>query len=262
MGEHPGREFQEQTKYLPETIAGRRLDWDAKPAGFKTYPGATTISLPDPDPRRPAPSLWDSVLRRRSVRSFSDETLSLDELSHLLWASAGATRVAPNFLYRAAPSAGGLYPIETYVAVRGVEGVFPGIYHYRVAGVEVRDGSEYVDPTHGHALELVNEGDGGAALAEGALHQAMVARAPVVFIWTAIFERSRWKYRERAYRYIYLDAGHIAAHVSLAAVALGLGSCQIGAFYDSWIDGIIGVDGKEEASLYMTVVGHPARSGA
>jgi SagB-type dehydrogenase family enzyme len=195
------------------------------------------------------------------VRSFSDEPLSLDDLSHLLWASGGATRVAPNFLYRAAPSAGGLYPIETYVAARAVTGIIPGVYHYRVAQAEVRDGAEYVDPAHGHALELVAEGDVGATLAEGALHQAMVARAPIVFIWTAVFGRSRWKYRERAYRYVYLDAGHIAAHLSLAAVALGLGSCQIGAFYDSWIDEIIGVDGVEEATLYMSVVGHPTRPG-
>jgi SagB-type dehydrogenase family enzyme len=72
-----------------------------------------------------------------------------------------------------------------------------------------------------------------------------------------VFERSRWKYRERAYRYIYLDAGHMAAQLSLAAVALGLGSCQIGAFFDSEIDGILGVDGEGEATLYMTALGHP-----
>ena len=108
MEEHPGREFQERTKYRPETIGGHRLDWDAKPPGFKTYPGARVTTLPAPDLRRPAPSIWDTVLRRRSVRSFSDEPLSLEDLSHLLWASSGATRAAPNFLYRAAPSAGDL----------------------------------------------------------------------------------------------------------------------------------------------------------
>lgn len=258
MGEYPGRDFHRATRHTPESVRGHRLDWSLKPSSFKTYPGVPTIRLPNPDPGRQAPTLWDTILRRRSVRSFSKEGLSLDELSHLLWASAGITRVAPNHLYRAAPSAGGLNPIETYVAVRDVQGVPAGMYHYRVAAREVRDGVEHLDPAEGHALELVREGDVSFPLAEGALQQALVAQAPAVFVWTAVFERSRWKYRERAYRYVYLDAGHIAAHVSLAAVALGLGSCQIGAFFDSHIDGILDVDGETEATLYMTAVGHPA----
>lgn len=259
MSEHPGRDFQRATRYTPESIGGRTLDWSAKPPSLKSYPGAMTLPLPDPDPRRPAPPLWDTVLRRRSVRSFSDEPLTLDELSHLLWASAGVTRIAPNHLYRAAPSAGGLNPVETYVAVRDVESVAPGVYHYQVALAQIQDGEERLDPTRGHALELVRTGDASVSLAEGALHQALVAHAPVVFAWTAVFERSGWKYRERAFRYVYLDAGHIAAHLSLAAVALGLGSCQIGAFFDSQIDDILGVDGFDEATLYMSAVGHPAR---
>ncbi len=258
MGEHPGREFQRATKYTPATVGGHRLDWDSKPPSIKSYPGAATVHLPDPDPRRQAPPLWDTILRRRSVRSFSNEAISLDELSHLLWASAGITRIAPNHLYRAAPSAGGLNPIETYVAVRDVQGVPAGVYHYRIAAAEAQSGEEHLDPSGGHALELVREGDVSQRLAQGALQQALVGRAPAVFVWTAVFERSRWKYRERAYRYVYLDAGHMAAQLSLAAVALGLGSCQIGAFFDSEIDGILGVDGEEEATLYMTALGHPA----
>ncbi|MHB9149486.1 MAG: SagB/ThcOx family dehydrogenase [Thermoleophilia bacterium] len=258
VGEHPGRDFHRATRHTPESVRGHRLDWSTRPSSFKTYAGVPTVRLPDPDPGRQAPPLWDTILRRRSVRSFSKGGLSLDELSHLLWASAGITRVAPNHLYRAAPSAGGLNPIETYVAIRDAQGVPAGIYHYRVAAREVRDGVEHLDPADGHALELVREGDVSLRLAEGALQQALVAQAPVVFVWTAVFERSRWKYRERAYRYVYLDAGHIAAHLSLAAVALGLGSCQIGAFFDSTIDGILGVDGETEATLYMTAVGNPA----
>jgi SagB-type dehydrogenase family enzyme len=80
--------------------------------------------------------------------------------------------------------------------------------------------------------------------------------APVVFIWTAVFQRTKWKYGQRAYRYIYLDAGHIAENLALAAVSLGLGSCQIGALFDEEINQIIGVDGKEESVLYMTVAGY------
>lgn len=75
--------------------------------------------------------------------------------------------------------------------------------------------------------------------------------------WTAIFQRSKWKYHQRAYRYVYLDAGHIAQNVALAAVALGLGSCQVAALYDDEVDALLGVDGTEESVIYMTVVGRP-----
>jgi SagB-type dehydrogenase family enzyme len=85
----------------------------------------------------------------------------------------------------------------------------------------------------------------------------MAALANVVFIWTAIFQHSKWKYRQRAYRYCYLDAGHIVQNLALAAVALGLGSCQIAALYDDEVNALLGVDGKEESTIYMTVVGRP-----
>lgn len=275
-GGRPGQDFQAATRYEPHSIGGHGLDWDTRPSTFKTYPEAEVVPLPPPttdappggadqaatDPG-PTPSFWDTVLGRRSVRAFSDAPLTLDELSRLLWASAGVTRIAPNHLYRAAPSAGGLYPIETYVAVRNVEGLTPGLYHYRVARTE-RDTAgpgERVYPGDGHCLERLGGRDVSGELAEAALQQGMVARAAAVFIWTAVYERSRWKYRERAYRYIYLDAGHIAAQLSLAAVALGLGSCQIGAFFDGEVDGIVGVDGEEEGTLYLTAVGRPAREG-
>ena len=90
-----------------------------------------------------------------------------------------------------------------------------------------------------------------------ALNQKMCIEAAAIFVWTAIFNRSKWKYEERAYRYIYLDAGHIAGNLTLAATAAGLGTCQIGAIFDDEVNAIIGVDGKEESAIYMSLVGHP-----
>jgi SagB-type dehydrogenase family enzyme len=144
---------------------------------------------------------------------------------------------------RAAPSAGALYPIETYVVVGAVRGIEPGVYHY---------GPER------HELDVIKVGDFGPEVARAALDQRMAARASVVFAWTAVFERSKWKYKQRAYRYVYLDAGHIAQNVALAAVALGLGSCQIAALYDDEANGLLEVDGSDESTLYMTAVGRPA----
>lgn len=192
----------------------------------------------------------------RSVRQFSDEPLSLEDLSRLLWAGCAVTHVAANQLYRAAPSAGALYPIETYLAANRVRDLPAGLYHYRVAAGDERG---HIDPSGGHALERLRAGGIGQELAHAALEQGLLARAAAVFVWTAVFSRSRWKYRERAFRYVYLDAGHVAAQVSLAAVTLGLGTCQVGAFFDQVVDDLLGVDGETEAALYLTAVGHPSR---
>jgi SagB-type dehydrogenase family enzyme len=147
-----------------------------------------------------------------------------------------------NFGLRTAPSAGALYPVETYLVVNAVEGIDPGVYHYNVEK---------------HALDQLKAGDFGVDIARAALDQDVAHRANIVFVWTAIFGRCKWKYRQRAYRYIYLDAGHIAQNVALAAVALGLGSCQIAALYDEEANALLGVDGIEESTIYMTTVGRP-----
>jgi SagB-type dehydrogenase family enzyme len=108
-----------------------------------------------------------------------------------------------------------------------------------------------------HALEKLKSGSFNKQLARAALDQDFLAEAAVVFIWTAIFARSSWKYRQRAYRYIYLDAGHIAENLALAAVACHLGSCQVGAFYDEEINALLGLDGREESTIYLSAVGFP-----
>lgn len=266
MTESAGEEFQRATRYRRSELRGHTLDWDAKPATFKLYPQAPVVPLPPPERAswpgadiRPEESLWYTLDRRRSVRQFVPDALEPADLSQLLWAANGITRPTPHHLFRTAPSAGGLYPIETYVVVNAVAGLEAGLYHYRLVGM-ADDGS--LDPDRGHALERLALGDFGAHAARAALDQSMVARAPVTFVWTAVFPRSRWKYRERAFRYVYLDAGHIAAHLSLAAVALGLGSCQVAAFFDDELNALLGVDGEEESAVYLTVVGRPREGGA
>jgi len=88
------------------------------------------------------------------------------------------------------------------------------------------------------------------------LDQEMCADASVVFIWAAIFKRSKWKYSQRAYRYIYLDAGHISQNLALATVSINCGACQVGAFFDDEINSIVAIDGNEESSICLSVVGH------
>ena len=246
MGSGIGDNFQQETKYRRGHLRGGRLDWASKPAVHKRYPSAPKIPLSRPETTGGAP-IWDVLRERRSVRRFQEEWMSRAELSQLLWAAQGVTQARQGFGLRTAPSAGALFPVETYAVIHTVEDIEPGVYHYAVET---------------HELEQLQTGEFRTAVARAALDQEMAYWANVVFIWTAVFERSKWKYRQRAYRYIYLDAGHIVQNVALAAVALGLGSCQIAALYDDEANAILNVDGVEESTIYMTVVGRPqARAG-
>jgi hypothetical protein len=124
--------FQEETKYKPETICAHRLDWDQMPQPFKDCQGATeAIQLPSPAPAEPA-NIWEVFVDRRSERDYySDRILPLNPLSSLLVATQGITHQEGNYGFRSAPSAGGLYPIESYLSVWAVEGLKQGVYHYR-----------------------------------------------------------------------------------------------------------------------------------
>jgi SagB-type dehydrogenase family enzyme len=263
MPEHTGRAFQSKTGYHRTAMEEYELDWRSKPPQYKFYPYVPVHSLPSPTETladKDKISLWECIARRRSVRSFGDRPITLAQLSQLLWASSGTTQsfITPHGqdFYRAAPSAGALYPIETYVIVNHVENLEPGLYHYRVTGLDILE-RPIVEGSH--ALEQLRQGDLRGDISKAALEQPFCGKAGAVIIWTAVFGRCEWKYRDRAYRYIYLDAGHMAAHLSLAAVALGLGSCQVAAFYDDELNALLDIDGKEEGALYMTAVGNPAR---
>ncbi len=263
MPEHPGRAFQGRTSYRRSSMEERELNWQDKPETYKFYGHAPVVGLPSPAPvkdEHPLPDVWTCVAGRRSVRAFGATPLSLLSLSRLLWASAGITTsyITPHGqeFYRAAPTAGALYPIETYVVVNKVDDLEPGLYHYRVAG---HDMAERPIVEGSHSLELLKPGDLREEIATAALDQPFCGKAGAVFLWTAVFARSEWKYRERAFRYFYLDAGHMAAHLSLAAVAEGLGSCPVAAFYDDEVNALLGIDGESEGIVYMTAVGRPSR---
>lgn len=241
MKKDTGDLFQKETKYYRGKLPGGHLLWQTKPETYKSYLSAPRIKLDVPD-REGGMALWKAVDLRRSVRDFRDKILAKTHLSQLLWATQGITKEYMGCELRATPSAGALYPVETYLVINDVQDIESGVYHYAVKD---------------HELEQLKQGDFREAIARAALDQGMAAEANVVFAWTALFERSKWKYKQRAFRYVYLDAGHIAQNLALAAVSLGLGSCQIAALYDDEVNTLLGVDGVEESILYLSVVGHP-----
>ena len=240
MKKEIGDKFQQDTKYFRYSMGEGRLDWNSQPDLYKSYPGCNKIKLDEPLVLSKL-KLNDILKKRKSIRDFSDKPISKQQVSYLLWASTGIQRKELGFEFRTAPSAGALYPIETYLVINRIKDIPAGIYHY-----SIKD----------HFLEELKTGDFSIDIAKAALEQSMCRFAAAVFVWTAIFNRSKWKYGERAYRYIYLDAGHIAENLSLASTGIGLGSCQIAALFDDEVNEIIGVDGKNESVIYMSVVGN------
>ena len=235
-----GDTYHQGTRYQRDKMVGGGLDWANQPPPYKEFPAPLKrISISSLSQQGGNP-LWETIAKRRSVRDFSHQPITFEELSRLIWAIQGITARAREFEFRTVPSAGALYPIETYVVVNGVAGISAGIYHYSVKESQ---------------LLLITEGSFGRELSQAALGQEMLGEAACTFVWTAVVERSKWKYRERAYRYIYMDVGHIGENLYLAATGLNLGCCTVGAFFDDEIDRLIGIDGEKEISVYLGAVG-------
>ncbi|MFX0075070.1 MAG: SagB/ThcOx family dehydrogenase [Candidatus Hermodarchaeota archaeon] len=185
-------------------------------------------------------NFWSVIKNRHSTRKFNNNPMSIMELSLFLYGMSGLNRVFPQYAFRTVPSAGGLYPIEIYPVINNVTGLEKGLYHYNIQE---------------HSLNFLKEGDFRRDIAEGCLDQNMAFTSAINFIWTAMIGRSQWKYLQRCYRYIYLDAGHIGQNFYLVAEALGLGACTIGALYDDELNQFLEIDGKTETVIYIGVVG-------
>ncbi len=238
--ENYGDNFQQKSKYTRENLPQHYLDWSKKPKTYKIYDNAISkTKLPSPE-FDDTIKFWDILVKRHSTRNFSKNSLTLMDISLLLFGMEGLTRLFTQFSYRITPSAGGLYPIEIYPVVNNVEGLQKGVYHFNIPE---------------HSLELIKVGDFRTEVANGCLGQKMAFNSAVNFIFTAIIERSKWKYLQRCYRYIYLDCGHIGQNFYLVAEALGLGACAIGAIFDDELNTILDIDGKSETAIYVGVVG-------
>jgi SagB-type dehydrogenase family enzyme len=236
-----GDDFHRITKYVRGKMLGGYLDWSSKPKVYKEYQDSKKVELPI-SKNISTSSFKETIRKRKSIRRFSDKPLNLKQLGYLLWSSTGIQRVDRGYAFRTVPSAGALYPIETYLFAKNVEGLEMGLYHYNIKS---------------HLLEALDVGDFSFSLARACLEQEMFVSAQVVFVWSGVFVRSKWKYKQRAYRYVYLDCGHIAQNLALSATSLSLGSCQVGAFYDDELNKIFGLDGENESVLYLAVVGNP-----
>jgi SagB-type dehydrogenase family enzyme len=181
-------------------------------------------------------SLEESILKRRSIRRYKNEPLTINEVSQLMWAAQGIT---DSYGLRTAPSAGALYPLEIYVVVGNVNELTPGIYKYK---------------PNEHELLLIEKGDNRGTLSDASLGQRAVENGAIVIVISAVYERTTWKYRDRGVRYVHMEVGHVGQNISLQAVSLGLGTVVIGAFSDNEVKRIMKMP-EEESPLYIMPVG-------
>ncbi|MDQ7843933.1 MAG: SagB family peptide dehydrogenase [Armatimonadota bacterium] len=189
------------------------------------------------------PASFEAVLRRRgSSRAFGEGALSLADFATILYAAYGITRRAGHIARpdgRTVPSGGALYPLDVYAAVQRVEGLPPGVYHY--------------DPA-GHRLAALRSDSPREELVRGLVDPSL-AEASAVMMLAACFWRSRFKYGLRAYRFVLLEAGHLAQNVLLTAAALDLAVLPIGGYFDRRIDDLLALDGVHESVVYLLALG-------
>jgi SagB-type dehydrogenase family enzyme len=238
-----GREFMERTRYKYLSVSAQQRGLPQPPLQAPYEGAAEPIDLPAPSEIEvPGVDLRLAIEARESVRRYAEEPLSLAELSYLLWCTQGVKGVQGTYAtFRNVPSAGARHALETYLLVNRVEGLRPGLY--RFLALE-------------HALVAVDLEPGVAeAVTVACWDQAMVQRCAATFIWVAVAERMVWRYGERGYRYMHIDAGHVCQNLYLAAGSVGGGVCAIAAFSDEDMSRLLGLDGEEQFVIYVATVG-------
>ncbi|MBN1826509.1 MAG: SagB/ThcOx family dehydrogenase [Candidatus Eisenbacteria bacterium] len=243
MTKEIGRRFMEETRYDRLGVSEQQRGVPQPPLVRAVEEGEGRIALPALDSFRYPPLDFTALVTgRKSLRSYAESPLTREELSFLLWCAQGVKEIRQGVAtIRTVPSAGARHAFETYLSVHRVEGLAPGLYRFDALG-------------HG-LVRLREDGDFGAALAEACFGQSFVERSAVVFAWAAVAHRMTWRYGERGYRYLHLDAGHVCQNLYLAAEVIGGGACGIAAFDDDAVNRLLGLDGEREFAIYLAAAG-------
>jgi len=218
----------------------------AQPATIPTptLPPEQEKAIKLPEPRYDSDvSIEQSLLNRRSIRSYTGEAVTLQEVSQLLWAAQGITDPRG---YKTAPSAGALYPLEVYLVAGDVQNLTSGVYNY--------------EPDKHHLVRVI-DGDKRVELADAALAQPWVKAGAIVIVFTAVYDRTTGKYGDRGIRYVHMEAGHAAQNLCLQATAMGLGAVTVGAFHDEQVTKLLNLP-EDEQPLYIIPVGRTTEGGS
>ena len=238
-----GQEFMEQTKYRNLKRSDQEKGLAQPLLELPPAPGLPVMDLPKPATLAIPPlDLRMAIERRHSVRSYAKKPLSVDELSFLLWCTQGVkSEHGTHATFRTVPSAGARHAFETYLLVNDVDGLAPGLYRYLAL-------------TH-RLCQVTTTPTLHIDIARACFDQDFIMRCGVAFLWTAVLYRMTWRYGERGYRDLHLDAGHVCQNLYLAAEAISCGVCAIAAFDDDAMAEILGIDGKEQFLIYLATVG-------
>lgn len=211
------------------------LEW--KKVYHKAYPRFDQQILPSPTIVKI--DLEKTILERESFRNFSDKDIDLNNFSDLLYYSAGMKYSNKNSEKRNYPSGGARYPLEVYPIVFNVKKIKKGIYHYHVKT---------------HSLECILKNVSKEKVLNQ-FDQSWIKKSALLFIITAIFDRTEIKYKDRGYRHILAEYGHMAQNLYLMGTGLGLGVCSIGGFNDNGINELLDIDGLDESVIGVVAVG-------
>lgn len=247
MTKNSGHDFMQRTRYT-EMGPSAQSQGLPQPALETDYPlQAKLISLPDPaDLTMPGVDLRRAIEERVSIRQYSQEPLTIEELTYLLWTTQGVKAVtARPVTLRTVPSAGARHAFETYLLINRVSGIEPGLYRYLAI--------------ENALLPITMSPEIATQLTEACLKQQMINTSAVTFFWTAAVERMFWRYGERGYRYLHLDAGHVCQNLYLAAWEINCGTCAIAAFDDDMLNAALGLDGETTFTVYLAAVGRKGK---
>ncbi len=238
-----GSEFMRQTRHDLLEIPDQQLGRPEPPATSPPDRALGRVVLPPPaEAAAIAPDLHALITRRSSLRRYSEQPLSSPELSFLLWCTQGVKRdPRGGTTMRTVPSAGARHAFETLLLVNRVTDVTPGLYQF--------------DALHHELLALKTRPDLSDRLVDACYGQTFLRASAATFLWVGIPYRMTWRYGERGYRYLHLDAGHVAQNLYLAAEAIQAGACAVAAFDDQAINALLGLDGESAFLVYLAAVG-------
>ena len=232
----------EQTKYVNMGLSDQQKGAKQPPLE-KPYDNSGIINLKKPqETGENDVNLLSLINGRTSVRAYESKAITQDELSYFLWCTQGIKSVREGkATFRTVPSAGARHAFETYLLINKAEGIKHGVYRYIASK---------------HAIvPAALEKDTPERLLAGCLGQGMVTAGAVTFFWSADIQRMSFRYGERGYRYIHLDAGHVCQNLYLAAESRGCGVCAIAAFEDDEVNAALGLDGEKEFVVYIAALG-------
>ncbi len=238
-----GRDFMRRTQFKMMDQSDQQRNKPGPPSFFPPHPSLPLINLADPQSiKLEDVSLSKAIDDRKSEREFLiDQSISLDAIAYLLWTTQGVKEADQMDAFKTVPSAGARHPFETFLLAQRVDGLDSGLYRY-------------VGPEH-KIQDLKAPKDIGETIAETNLQPEMIQTSAATFIWSAVSYRTTWRYGDRGYRYIHLEAGHIGQNLYLASQAVGCSVCCTAAFNDDELNRALGLDGNDHFAVYMGTVG-------